>query len=482
MRSLRSRLLLGSAVGTIALLSAAGLVVYLLVRARLTAQFDGALAATARSLAYLAEQEHGEIDLEFTELPIEEFRRGERAEYFQVWLPDGTVLARSPSLGQAELHSVAGPLDDPAFAAVVLPDGRRGRTVGVRFHPQVEERRSDADAVSDAPLTLVVARETRDVDDALAYLRLLLVGVGAAAVVLSLAILAGVVRSGLRPVDDLADRIADLGEDDLATRIDVPNAPAELTPVVDRLNELLDRLNQAFAQQKALTADVAHELRTPLAGLQSTLEVALSRERDSAAYRSSMADCLEICRQTQRMVDSLLCLASIDAGQATVHAESVCLQDVLQECWRPLADQARARGLNVDWRVDENLALDTDRDKLRLVLANVLDNAVSYAADGGRIEIAAASPQDGTVEVSVSNTGSSLSDQEIEHVFERFWRADEARAATGVHCGLGLSLCKQLMHLLGGSISAESASEESFRIILAFKTDAEDADHDSASV
>ncbi len=474
MRSLRSRLLAGTAVGTAVLLAAAGIAVYLLVRTRLLAQFDDSLADKARALTLLVEQEREGIEHDFYERVIKEFEPGERPEYFQAWLADGTVLARSPSLREGNLDRIAGPADAPACRWLVLPDGRRGRAAGILFHPQREDRpRSDRNPPSDPPLTLVIARDTREVEGALADLRLLLVAVGAAAILLSLAVLVHVVRSGLEPLDDLAAQIGGLGEEDLAARIAVADAPAELAPVVERLNDLLSRLERAFAQQRALTADVAHELRTPLAGLQATLEVALARERESDAYRSAMADCLVICQQTQRMVDSLLCLARIEAGQAKVHAESLRLHEVLQECWRPLADRAHARGLHVEWNVDPQLVLNTDREKLRLILSNVLDNAVSYTNDAGHIRIEAAS-QDGRIELSVANTGSHLSQQEAEHVFEQFWRGDEARAATGVHCGLGLSLCRQLVDLLGGSVRVESAAGDTFRVILTFHRDAND--------
>jgi heavy metal sensor kinase len=466
MRSLRSRLLAGTGLGAVLVLAAAGLAVYVLVRARLVAEFDHALADKARSLAILVEQEGDEVEVEFAEHPLREFQAGVRPEYYQLWLLDGTVLARSPSLGHGNLDRIAGPAHSPACRWVVLPDGRRGRTAGILFHPVGEGRRSSRSAASsDPPLTLVVARDTSQVEGTLGHLRLFLGGVGAAAVVLSLAVLAWVVRSGLRPVSHLAAQIGGLDEGDLGARLDVPDAPAELAPVVERLNDLLGRLERAFAQQKALTADVAHELRTPLAGLQATLEVALSRDRDTDAYRAAMSDCLAICRQTERMVDSLLCLARIDAGEATVHAESVRLHDLLRECWRALADRARGRALQVEWNVDPELALHSDRDKLRLILSNVLDNAVSYADAGGRIWIQAASP-DGRIQISVANTGSHLSQDEAERVFERFWRGDEARAATGVHCGLGLSLCKQLVDLLGGSIHVQSAAGDTFRVVL----------------
>lgn len=468
MHSLRSRLLVGTAAGTALLLAAAGLVVYLLVRAWLLAQFDQALAGKARALALLVEQEDDEIEHDLRERVTREFEPGERPEYFQAWLPDGTVLARSPSLGSDDLDRIPASSDAPACRWVVLPDGRRGRAAGIQFHPQREE--GDAPnlaAASGPPLTLVVARETREVEGALAALRLLLVGVGAAAIALSLGLLAWVVGSGLSPVGHLAAQIEGVGEDDLGARIDLAQAPVELAPVVERLNDLLGRLERAFAQQRSLTADVAHELRTPLAGLRSILEVALTKPRESEAYRTAMAECLAVLGQTQRIVDSLLCLARIEAGQLALDRRRLGLKEALEQCWRPLADRADSRGLRVEWQVDPQLTLDTDRDKLCLILSNVLDNAVSYTDAGGRIWIEAAGG-DGGIEVTVTNTGSHLSPREAEQVFEPFWRADAARGDTGVHCGLGLSLCKQLVELLAGSIRVESALGGEFRVALAF--------------
>jgi len=471
MRSLRSRLLAGTALGTAVLLAVAGVVVYLLVRASLRAQFDDALAGEARALVLLVEQQDDGIEHDFDERVVTESKPGDRPEYFQVWLADGTVLARSRSLAGRNLDRIAGPLDAPACRRVMLPDGHRGCIAGVEFHPHKEDGQGQHLAsASGPPLTLVVGRETGELEGTLAALRLLLVGVGAAAIVLSLGVSAWVVRSGLRPVDHLAAQIGRIGEEDLEARIDLPAAPVELAPVVERLNDLLSRLERAFAQQRSLTADVTHELRTPLAGLRSTLEVTLAKERKSEAYRAAMAECLVILGQTQRMVDSLLCLARVEAGQATLTQAPLRLHDELQECWRPLAERALARGLQVEWNVDERLVLHSDRENLRLILYNLLDNAVSYANDGGRICLEAAS-QGGRLELSVTNSGSRLSQQEAEHVFERFWRADAARGETGVHCGLGLSLCKQLVTTLGGSIRVESAAGGNFRVALAFASE-----------
>jgi two-component system sensor histidine kinase QseC len=461
--SLRSRLLLGAAVSTALVLSASGGVLYVLMRAALFSEFDGALGTRARALAMLVEQDKDEVDAEFEERDLPEFARAGRPEYLELWLDDGRVLYRSPSLGRGDLERIGGPPGAPAFRPVTLPDGRRGRLAGITFVPKQErEGRGHPREV-----TLAIARETRDVDATLARLGVLLVGVCAAATLVSVGLLAWVVRRGLRPVGHLAAQIGSVGEADLSARIGLAGAPSELLPVVQRLNDLLARLEGAFNREKSFTADVAHELRTPLAGLQATLEVGLSRERESAVYRAAMSECLTICRQMHAMVDNLLSLARAEAGQLEVAWEPVPLEEALRECWGPLAPQAEARGLRVEWGVDPDAALHTDRESLRLILHNILENAVSYADAGGYVRIESSS-EDGRTVLTVANSGSTLTPGQATHVFERFWRGDAARSGTGIHCGLGLALCEKLVKLLGGSISVESVAGGTFTVRLAF--------------
>ena len=462
-RSLWSRVLVGAAVGITVVLAAAGLTIYLLVRMWLLNEFRSSLAGKAHALAALVEQEGGEVELEMDERDVIEFTRTDRPEYLQVWLVGGGELYRSRSLGQQELERVGGELGEPAFRPVTLPDGRRGWLAGVTFVPRHKHTVGPL-----AEVTLVVARDARDVDRALARLALLLMAVCAGAIFLSVGLLDWFVTRGIRPVSRLAGEIGDMGATRLSAQIELPDAPTELLPVVDRLNDLLGRLDATFEREKAFTANVAHELRTPLTGLLTTLDLALSRPRTAPAYRQALAKCHLICCQTRTLVDNLLSLARADAGHVEVASERVRLGDLLEECWMSLEQQATARALGVDWRLGEGCELDTDPELLRLVLFNVLGNAVAHADQGGSVHIE--SSCDGSrLELRITNSGSTLGAEQARHVFERFWQGDAARAATGVHCGLGLALAEKLVSLLGGSIAAESVAGGEFTVRLAFE-------------
>ena len=443
------------------ILSASSVVLYALVRASLWVEFDNSLGSKARALAALVEQEGNELELELDENSLPEFRPSDHAQYYQFWFADDRVFARSSSLKGRDLDRVSGPVDAPAYKSVSLPDGRPGRIVGITFIPRQED--DDRDRAPPLEVTLAVGRETIGIERTLARLRLLLVGVCAAAIFVSVGVLAWFVGRGLRPVGHLAAQIAKVGESELAARIEPAGVPAELMPVVDRLNDLLARLEAAFTREKMLTADVAHELRTPLAGLRSTLEVSLSKQREPEAYRQVMTQCLAISQQMQHMVDNLLGLARADAGQLDVARDSFDLTELIKECWQPLARRAAEHRLQIDWRLQQGCTLSTDRGKLQLVLHNILDNAVTYTNPGGRIGIDSIL-NDGRVELRIANTGSDVPEEQAQRVFDRFWRGDASRRAIGQHCGLGLSLCKKLTALLGGSISAASTRGGTFTI------------------
>ncbi len=468
MLSLRRRLLFGTALGTAGVLCVAGFALYTMMRASLYAGFDGSLRQKAETLADLIEQEHDGIELEFAEADMAEFKRSDRPEYFQVWLADGTLVQRSPSLKGRDLPRRRAPLNEPEIRAAALPDGQPGRIATLHFSAR-------PDGEHDAPakperLIMALARDTRDVESALAELRFALVLVGAVATLASVGVLAWLVQIGLRPVNALATRIGGIDEDRLSERIDPADSPQELQSLVHRLNDLLTRLDSAFAREKTLTADVAHELRTPLAGLRATLEVTLSRERDPAPYRKAMSECLEICTQTQSLIENLLALARLDAGCEAIQRNPTPIAKLLQETWKPFQKAAGDRKLDVRWDVAPGLTAQTEPDRLRLVLSNLFQNAVHYVDHGGEVKVEAMQAN-GTLRIRVSNTGSRISPEEIASVFDRFWRGDGAREHDGVHCGLGLSLCKTTMQHLGGTIGA-ATENGSFQVTISLPTNA----------
>jgi two-component system sensor histidine kinase QseC len=432
------------------------LVVYTIIRRALVDQFDGSLVSMAQILAASVEVDGGEIELEFETEQMPDFQRADCPAYYQLWRSDGSVVAKSPLLGADNLSRLEGEVNTPVAGASRDRNGRPERAVSLTFTP----RPSDTDQLGgQAPaqqqaLTLVVARDASDLHRQLHLLLWLLLIVSTAVITLSLLVAAFVVRQGLRPLNSIAAEIAAIREDALSDRIATASVPTEIVPIKNRLNDLLSRLEDAFVRERRFTADVAHELRTPLAGIRSTVEVTLVRARDAAEYKAALSQCLAIVEDMQRMVDNLLMMARLDAHQVTFHKEQIDLAELVDSRWRPFSEKARERGITFENRAKENLAVNSDRENLAMILSNLMSNAAEYADEAGRIWVDAARTDD-SVEIAVSNTGCSLSHEQVLHVFDRFWRADAARREVGTHCGLGLALVYRTVNALGGSCTAQ---------------------------
>ncbi|MFH1883934.1 MAG: ATP-binding protein [Planctomycetota bacterium] len=454
--SLRTRLLTGIIGGMILLLTVFSLLIYVVIRSALVKQFDASLASVAQILAASVELDGDEIDLEFEVQQMPEFLNAEHPTHYQLWGANGTVTAKSPLLGTDNLLRLEGSLNALVFGTSRDKNGQPQRTVGLKFMPRIAD--SD-DKVYRRPtnrqaLTLVVARDAADLYGQLGFLRWLLLIASAAVIALSFLIAAIVVRQGLLPLNSIAAEIANIKEDSLTARITAEHVPTEVVQIKNRLNELLSRLQASFNRERQFNADVAHELRTPLAGLRSTIEVALTHTRDEDEYKRVLSDCHAIALNMQTMVNNLLMLAKLDAQQISFHTEHIRLAGLVNSCWRPLSDKALERQITFDNRIDPEITCESDRRNLSIVLSNVLDNAVEYSDKGGQIRTTSRRIDD-SMEVAVSNTGCQLTNEQVSKVFDCFWQGDLSRSDTGTHCGLGLALVQRLTRALGGNAIAE---------------------------
>ncbi len=465
-RSLRLRLLLSTSLASAAVLALLGVAIYGLMWRLLLSQFDAGLLTKAKAIAAMVEQHGPDVtfDVDLDQMP--EFAAGRRADYFEVWLGDRNVLARSASLGKRDLST---PQEHraPVFMDADLPDGHDGRIVTLSVPPRVEHDETDAGKPTPTRLaTIVVAGRPGDMHHVLEILRWLLLTLCGAAVVASGVVLYQLVGRAVRPVRQLAGEIESLRETELSRRLSDSNVPVELMPVVDKLNDLLARLQDSFTREKSFTADVAHELRTPLAGLATTLEVCRSRPREPAVYQAAIDDCRAMTDRMQAMVESLLMLARSDAGQLVVDRQRVDLVPLVDDCWALFRIRAESRGLVVKLNMPDRCEVDTDPGKLRIVLNNLFDNAVSYTDEHGTIELNVKPESSDRATIEVTNTGSQIKPADLPRLFDRFYRGDQSRTDTGVHCGLGLSLCQRLTRLIGGKIDVDLSRPGEFKVIL----------------
>ena len=294
--------------------------------------------------------------------------------------------------------------------------------------------------------------------ESLADLAKLLAMAGIGAVLVAALSIRFVVRRGLAPLDELSLQIAAIRETDLDEVIEVEGAPAELVPIVTSFDATRARLAKAFAREKRFTADAAHELRTPIAGMRATLEVVLRRERSTAEHREAAAQCLDIALSMQETVESLLLLAR--SGSADAERGPVDMEAAMRRAFAGVAEQLEQRRLTVRYRAPETgTVLATGIPGLfERIAANLASNAVSYAIEGSTIDVVA-SVANGAAVLSVSNECDPLPADTSERAFEPFWRAEMARTDKGAHTGLGLALVRTCAEAMDGTATLQTESD-----------------------
>lgn len=265
-----------------------------------------------------------------------------------------------------------------------------------------------------------------------------------------------VVGLGLFPLKRLSHAVSQISPKDFKLPLEPASLPAEVLPVAERLLRALEQLQEAFEREKRAAADMSHELRTPLAALTTTIEVACRKPRSAEQYRQTLDECRAIARQMSQLVERLLELAWLDSGAAEFRPETVEVPELvggIAAVARPLAE---AQGLTFKVRVPEHLTLRTDPDKLREVVMNLTHNAIEYNQPGGEVEVTAAPAANGGLVVEVRDTGIGMAPEIQVKIFERFFRADPSRHATGIHAGLGLAIVKEYVDRLGGKLFVDS--------------------------
>ena len=456
-RFLLTRLLLGSAI-VLALATAS---ISFVVTRSLEAQFDAHLSARIRNLSSLLFQVKDEVEFEFSDELMPEYARADRPAYFELRFADGRLLERSESLGGASLEPPAGAGDapvSPGHWTAPLPDGRSGRHASetLELHHVYPEEGPGRPVAARVRVAVAVGRE-----DLVAAERSAIAACvgGGLAVLLLLALLARLaVDRGLAPANRLAARLDAIRVESLPDSHD-PEAiaalelPAELQPIGRKLEALLERTVTALRRERRTAAEIAHELRTPISEIVTASEVALRDGRDPEGQRRSLSRIRTIAWRMGRSVSTLLKLARLEMGAEAPEPESMDAGEVVADVLRSLAGLGRERGVRVDNRIGFGERLVADPDVLRIVLSNLVGNALVHAPEGATVKLGL-ERRDGSWSVVVENEAPDLSPADLESLSEPFWRKDPSRGDPD-RSGLGLALSTALAGRAGLEVAFE---------------------------
>jgi two-component system, OmpR family, heavy metal sensor histidine kinase CusS len=374
---------------------------------------------------------------------------------FEVAGPDGPWIFRSPRFLKSQTL-----LSAPTTSALVF--------LTTNLDQQQFRIAQQVVVLDGQPFRIDVAVPTEPFDQALDNFRLIEKRFLPLLVVL--ASLLGYWLSGraLAPVNRIIQSAEKIGVQDLSHRLTVPEAKDELRRLTETVNAMLSRIELSVSRIQQFTADASHDLRTPLALIRTNAELALRRPRTESEYRETLERILGASEETTQLIEALLTLARADLGAAQLHFDHVALTPVLCKSARKASVLALEKGVAFSESLaEEPLLVRADAAALERLLLALLENAVKYTPSGGRVQLRSLSDGEFAV-LTIEDTGIGISAEDLPRIFDRFFRADQARSREVPGSGLGLSIAHWIVAAHNGSIEVTSRLGQGsvFRVLL----------------
>jgi two-component system heavy metal sensor histidine kinase CusS len=387
---------------------------------------------------------------------------------FQVRILDeqGKAVVESPGMSEElapERFPGAGPAEaEPGIGDEIhLPTGKSFRVLAVRASLGPSGGRTRV---------IQIALDRTYEENLLAgYRRSLWLVLGIAFLVCGLAGYRIALR-GLRPLAEIAETTRRIRSTTLHERVELAGLPAELSVLAGTFNEMLDRLEESFTRLARFSADIAHELRTPVNNLRGEAEVALGKARAPEEYREVLGSCLEECGRLSRIIDSLLFLARAESPETQIARERIDVGRelaVVRDFYEAAAGEA---GVTLRLAAPQGIVAALDRTLFQRAVGNLVANALAHTGPGGAVTLAAAK-DGGAVRVEVADTGCGIAKEHLPYVFDRLYRVDQARSTSSGGVGLGLALVKSVAALHRGSATVASELGKGTRVTLVFPGD-----------
>jgi two-component system heavy metal sensor histidine kinase CusS len=459
--SVATRLTIWYAISAFSLVAVAtGLLYWVLIR-NLDRADDRLLADKARVIgAMLLNRPHDDAAIR---QEVEEAwkARQDTQVYVRVLDAHGDITAETPGMREVlPVNVFPAPVADPGEGRdVQTDDDRTFRILTVRtMH----------DSPTEAPSLMQVGTDRSHEFELLASYRRYWFSVLAAAFGLCSLVGHQIARRGIQPVRDITNTARRIRAANLSERLTAEGLPNELLALAETFNQMLERLEQSFTRISRFSADIAHELRTPLNNLLGEIEVALSRPRSAEDYREALVSSVEECCRLARLIDNLLFLARAEAPKEVITRERLDLGVELTTVCNFYEAAANEAGVRLTVAAQGQVVAEVNRLLFQRAVNNLVSNALAHTPRGGSITLATTS-RETTGVVEVADTGCGIAAAHLPHVFDRFYRVDQARrSGEGAHVGLGLSLVKSIVELHGGTVDISSELERGTKVTLRF--------------
>ena len=250
-------------------------------------------------------------------------------------------------------------------------------------------------------------------------------------------------------------------------RVQIKARYKEIERLGATFNRMLDRIQSLLNSMKEINDNIAHDLRSPLARIRGIAEMSLLQEKSVDAYKEMAVSTIEECDSLIGMINTMLDITEAEAGVNGVETEKFELVELIYEACELFRPIAEAKKIHLQTDLPESLTVTSDRKKMQRIVTNILENAIKYTPADGAVTVSAAA-QNGELRIEFADTGTGISEKDLPHIFERFYRCDRSRTQGGV--GLGLSLVKAYAESINGTVHVESALNQGSRFALVFES------------
>ncbi|MCB1187999.1 HAMP domain-containing histidine kinase [bacterium] len=450
------------------LLLACALAMLVAMRFWMIRQIDSDLDSRARAIGTELgfDQVDGRLEIEHNSPILTQYSGGQDDYFYQI-IQRGEVLDGS-ALPGAELLPGAAELASGSIHKLQLPEGHAGRAIVLELLPELEGEVPPGFKLQ--PVRIIVARSLEDLSRIQSGL---LLGLGLCALLGIVFVnfsVPRILQAGLSPLEDLAGELEMVRLHNLDRRFPDEAVPAELKPVYREFNSLMERLEQAFAREKRLTANMAHELRTPVAEMRTMLELSAKYPQDGELAAGTMREMHAVVLQMQEIVNLLLSLARSESGSQDIRPVQLDLCAEIDRQLGLVGNRLDSADIRLERSLPAALPVMCDETMLVSVLHNLMENAAEYCEPGGRIGVKAW--QDGDeLHLRICNSCGEFQEADLEHIFDPFWRR-ESVVEEGGHTGLGLSIAESFTRLMAGRLEASLSAEDGFcmELILPVRT------------
>ena len=423
---------------------------YIVLRAELERSTELFLADKLHVLRSMLSERPKDKDALHEEIELESAARRYQQFYIRLLDEHGVAIMTTPGMAEQ--------LDLAELASQTR--GRSGRSISMAGRHGQPFRVTSAAVAVGTPATdsdmVQIAIDVSQEEELLARYRLWFWGILLTTSVLFPVVGYRIARHGIRPVEEIAATARRITSTNLRERIESEGYPLELALLAGTFNEMLERLEESFERISRFTADIAHDLRTPVNNIRGEAEVALARARTVDEYRDVLESSLEEAVRLSELIGDLLFLARAESPLTEWQRENVNIGELLTTVRDYYEASATEAGVSLVVNdVAEPLSAELDRSLMLRAVSNLVSNAIAHTALGGTVTLAA-SNEDAAIRIQVSDTGVGIPAEALPRVFDRFYRVDPSRAKSSGGTGLGLAIVQSILTLHGGSTEITS--------------------------